>query len=381
MIKRTLELQIREQLKKQKIIHIPGPRQVGKTTLLSRISSYLENPVLWLNGDESDVRTMLDNPTSTRLKQIIGNNKTLIIDEAQRVREIGIVLKLINDNIKSVNVIVTGSSAFELSAKINEPLTGRKIEMFLFPVSFSEMVENSSFLEETRLLEHRLIYGYYPEVVISAGEEKRVLKSLTDAFLYKDLFALEYIKKPGIIEKLLQALALQLGNEVSYNELSGLVGVDKETVERYINYLEQAYIVFKLDSLSRNVRNEIKKGKKIYFYDNGIRNSLIKNFNPLSLRNDIGHLWENFIISERIKKINYTDQWVNKYFWRTVAQQEIDYIEEKDGILYAFEFKWNEKKKVKFPESFNKAYPGSKFNVVNKENYFDFISYNLINKL
>jgi len=376
MIKRTLELQIREQLKKHKIIHIPGPRQVGKTTLLSRISSYLENPILWLNGDETDVRTMLENPTSTQLKQIIGNNKTLIIDEAQRIQEIGIVLKLITDNIKTVNVIVTGSSAFELSAKINEPLTGRKIEMFLFPVSFSEMVENSSFLEETRLLEHRMIYGYYPEVIISPGEEKRVLKSLTDAFLYKDLFALEYIKKPGIIEKLLQALALQLGNEVSYNELSCLIGADKETVERYINYLEQAYIVFKLDSLSRNLRNEIKKGKKIYFYDNGIRNSLIKNFNPLSLRNDTGHLWENFIISERIKKINYTDQWVNKYFWRTVAQQEIDYIEEKDGVLYAFEFKWTEKKKAKFPESFNKAYPGSKFNIVNKENYFDFISYN-----
>lgn len=316
---------------------------------------------------------MMDKPTSTRLKNIIGNNKTLVIDEAQRISEIEIVLKLIKDNIFGVKVIVTGSSAFDFANKINEPLTGRKIDFFLFPLSFNEMVENTSIIEEKRLLEHRMIYGYYPEVVSLSGDENEVLKSLTDAYLYKDLFALEYIKKPSIIEKLLQALALQIGNEVSYNELSQIVGADKETVERYINYLEQAYVIYRLDSFCRNLRNEIKKGKKIYFYDNGIRNALIRNFNPLTLRQDTGALWENFIITERMKKMQYQRVWINKYFWRTIAQQEIDYIEEMNGVLYAYEFKWNSKRKVSLPESFNKAYPKSMFQSINKDNYSDFI--------
>ncbi|TKS56930.1 ATP-binding protein [Mesohalobacter halotolerans] len=376
MIKRALEDNIIERLERNKILYIPGPRQVGKTTLLKTIKFSLKEPILWLNGDEADVRAMLLNSTSTKLNQIIGDNKTVIIDEAQRINNIGLVLKLIKDNIESVDIIVTGSSAFELSSKINEPLTGRKIDLFLYPISFVEMERHTSRLEEKRLLDHRLIYGSYPEVITSHGHEKEVLRGLTDGYLYKDIFALDYIKKPSLIEKLLQALALQLGHEVSYNELSKLIGADNETVERYINYLEQAYVIFKLNSFSKNHRNEIKKGKKIYFYDNGIRNAIIKNFNPLSLRQDTGALWENYLIVERAKKNNYTHQWINTYFWRTFSQNEIDYIEERDGILYGFEFKWNKKKKPKMPKSFKENYPQSKFEVINRENYTDFITHN-----
>jgi len=359
---------IKKNYKKDKIIHISGPRQVGKTTLLKQIKKIFINPVLWLNGDESDVRAIMENPTSTKLKEIIGNNKTLVIDEAQRIPDIGIVLKLIKDNISGIKIIVTGSSAFDLANKINEPLTGRKIDLFLFPLSFKELVNNTSIIEEKRLLEHRMIYGYYPEVVTNPGNEKEILKGLTDGYLYKDLLAIEYIKKPSIIEKLLKALALRIGNEVSYYELSQLIGADKETIERYLNYLEQAYVIYRLDSFSRNLRNEIKKGKKIYFYDNGIRNALIRNFNPLALRQDTGALWENYVITERMKSIEYKGLWNNKYFWRSTSQQEIDYVEETDGKINAFEFKWKECK-VKVPPQWKIAYPEASFEVINNQNY------------
>jgi uncharacterized protein len=374
MISRSITLLLEKHLKKNKIIHIPGPRQVGKTTLLMDFSRQYKGSLLWWNGDESDIRAELENPTSTKIKKLIGSAEMVIIDEAQRITDIGLILKLIYDNLKQIKVIVTGSSTLDLSNKINETLTGRKTELFLFPLSFAEMIAHTNLREEKRLLEHRLIYGYYPEVVTAEGEEKDALKRLSDAYLYKDLFAFEYIKKPALLEKLLQALALQLGNEVSYNELSGMVGADKETVENYIRYLEQAYVVFTLNSLSRNQRNEIKKGKKVYFYDNGVRNALIRNFSPLSLRNDTGALWENFLISERMKYMSYKEQWMNRYFWRTHAQQEVDYIEEHDGRFYAYEFKWNPAKKAKLPETFRKAYPDNDFLLVNRENYPDFIS-------
>jgi predicted AAA+ superfamily ATPase len=373
MITRDIETQIKDALSKNKIIHIPGPRQVGKTTLLKKMIDIFPKPTLWLNGDETDVRNMFNNPTSTMLKSIIGNNKCLIIDEAQRINDIGIVLKLIHDNITSVRIIVSGSSAFELANKINEPLTGRKIELFLFPLSFSEMAQHTSIIEEKRLLENRIIYGYYPEVINNSGNEKEVLQGLTDSYLYKDLLSIEYLKKPGVIERLLQALAFQIGNEVSYNELSRLLGIDNQTVEKYINYLEQSYIIFKLTSLSRNLRNEIRKGKKIYFYDNGIRNSVIKSFNPLSLRNDKGELWENFMVSERLKFLQRNKIWTNNYFWRTHAQSEIDYIEEMDNTFYAFEFKWSPKSKGRLPIPFNKTYTNTQFKLINSENYLDFI--------
>lgn len=373
MINRYIEAQITEALLKNKIVHIPGPRQVGKTTLIKKMRNTFPKPTLFLNGDETDVRELFNNPTSTALKSLIGNNKCLIIDEAQRIKDIGIVLKLIYDNIPDVKIVVSGSSSFDLANKINEPLTGRKIELFLYPLSFYELSLHTSLIEEKRLLENRLIYGYYPEVINNQGDEKEVLKGLADSYLYKDLFAIEFIKKTGVIEKLLQALALQIGSEVSFNELSKLLGIDNQTVERYINYLEQSYIIFRLSSLSRNSRNEIKKGKKIYFYDNGIRNSLIKNFVPLELRLDKGELWENFLLSERMKYNQRNKIWTNTYFWRTHSQSEIDYLEELNAKFYTYEFKWAKKKKAKSPKPFSNNYPNNEFQIINSENYTDFI--------
>ncbi len=374
MIRRKLASLIKEKLFREKVILIFGPRQVGKTTLLEQMFGKNESGILWLNGDEADVRELFSNTTSTQLESIIGKNKLVIIDEAQRIENIGITLKLIVDNIKNVQVVATGSSSFELFNKMQEPLTGRKYEFFLYPVSFVEMVEHSGLLVEKRLLEHRLIYGYYPEVITKPGEEQEVLRLLTTNYLYKDLFALEQLKKPSLLEKLLQALALQLGSEVSYNEIGQLIGADNQTVERYIDLLEQAFIIFRLRALSRNERNEIKKTRKIYFYDNGIRNAIIKNFNPLNLRQDIGALWENYLISERMKANHYSSRWVNRFFWRTKQQQEIDYIEEHGGRLHAYEFKWNPARKFRFSKTFLNAYPGSETRIITPENYMDFLT-------
>ena len=373
MIPRKIQSQIQADFFKGKIIHIPGARQVGKTTLMNKISSDVSATILWLNGDEPDIREMFHQATSTRLKTIIGDRQVVIVDEAQRIENIGISLKLLVDNFKDKQIIATGSSAFDLANKINEPLTGRKIEYQLFPISFAEMVNYHGLLEEKRMLENRLIYGYYPEVVTNPGNEIEVLKRLSDAYLYKDIFLLENIKKPVLIEKLIQALALQTGNEVSTNELGQIIGADAKTVEKYIDLLEKAYIIFKLPSYSRNLRNEIKKGRKIYFYDNGIRNAVIRNFNHINLRQDIGALWENFLVSERIKSTSYQKLWLNRYFWRTHAQQEIDYIEEYGGQLYAFEFKWRFNKKANFPRSFLANYPDSKTQIINQENYPEFL--------
>ncbi len=375
MIKRILYTTLKG-VSDTKINFIPGPRQVGKTTLLNELTKHEDRQnLLWLNADEPDIREILTNITSTQLQQLIGSKKIVVIDEAQRIHNIGVTLKLLIDNVKGVKVFVTGSSALELADSINEPLTGRKNDYFLFPLSYGELEAENGVIEERRLLEHRLIYGFYPEVVTSPGNEKEVLKRLSDAYLYKDLLSLEKIKKPSVLVKLLQALALQLGSEVSYNEIAQLIGVDNETISRYIDLLEKSWIVFSLPSLNRNVRNEIKKGRKIYFYDNGIRNALIANFLPLSLRQDTGALWENFLVSERRKANHYNLKWVNTYFWRTQAQQEIDYIEEESGSLSAFEFKWNTRKKAHFPKTFLEAYPNSTSEVITPENFRQFVSH------
>ena len=304
MIKRKLQEVILSHLHKGKIVLLLGPRQAGKTTLVREIVKLAGLSTLWMNGDETDVRDLLSDTTSTRLKAIIGNHQLMVIDEAQRISNIGITLKLIVDNIQDVQVIATGSSALELANQITEPLTGRKYEYFLYPVSFVEMVNQTNILEEKRLLEHRLVYGYYPEVVTKQGEEQELLRMLSESYLYKDLFVWKDIKKPALLEKLLQALAFQLGNEVSFRELGEIVGVDNQTVERYVDLLEKAFVIFRLGSLSRNLRNEIKKSKKFYFYDNGIRNAIIRNFNPITLRQDKRALWENFLIDRKSTRLN-----------------------------------------------------------------------------
>jgi len=373
MISRELEKQLVQHFFRGKIIMLSGARQVGKTTLIEMLLQKRKEKVLYLNADETDVRELLTDTTSTSLKSIVGNNKIVFIDEAQRVKNIGITLKLFADQIKDVQVIVTGSSSFDLASEINEPLTGRKYEFMLFPLSFSEMVEHHGHLEEKRLLEHRLIYGYYPEIVTKPGEEKELLKLLANSYLYRDLLTLEQIKKPVLLEKILRALALQLGSKVSYNEVAQLVNADQETVEKYIDLLEKSFVLFRLPAFSHNVRNEIKKGKKIYFYDNGIRNAIIGNFNLLINRNDTGALWENFLISERMKYLYYNNINVKRYFWRTVQQQEIDYIEEQERKLSAYEFKWNKKARAKFPKTFIRAYPDSETHLITQGNFESFL--------
>ena len=308
------------------------------------------------------------------MKTVLGSSELVIVDEAQRLHNAGLMLKLITDHFPKVQLMVTGSSTLNLAAETKESLVGRKFDFTLYPISFVEMVNYHGYLKERSLLEHRLVYGYYPEVVKNEqGVAQKILNDLADGLMYKDLLVFDQIKKPSLLVKLLQALALQMGNEVKYNEVGRLIGADSATVEKYIDLLEQSFVIFRLPSLSRNVRNEIRKGKKIYFYDNGIRNAIIKNFNPLALRQDVGALWENFLIAERLKHNAYQDHFYNAYFWRTTAQQEIDYIEESGGSLKAFEFKWNPKKKGRFPKTFLDAYPDSKINVINQENFEAFV--------
>ena len=373
MFKRTLANRIKCKISKGKIILIVGPRQVGKTTLARHIVEQHKDDFIWLNGDEPDVRTMLEDATSAVLQNLSGRKNIVVIDEAQRIRNIGLTLKLFHDTFPEKQLIVTGSSAFDLANEINEPLTGRKYEYHLYPMSFAEMVEAHGLMDENRQLEHRLVYGYYPEVVQAKGEEIETLISLSGSYLYKDVLTLGILKKPQLLEKLLQALALQLGSEVMFHEVGQLIGADPKTVENYIDILEKAFVVFRLPSLSRNMRNEIKKGKKIYFYDNGIRNAILKNFSPLGVRQDVGGLWENFLITERLKRNHYTPSYVNTFFWRNHAQQEIDYIEEKDGGFKAFEFKWNARKKAFFSKSFLRAYPGTDTHVIQRDNFHEFL--------
>lgn len=373
MIDRLINPLVERDLYQGKVVLLMGPRQVGKSTLVTYLLSKRQEKSVVFNGDDADVRQLFAQATSTRLRTIIGDNTLIVIDEAQRVANIGLAIKIFTDQIKNVQVIATGSSALEMAASINEPLTGRKFEFLLLPLSFAEMVNHHGFLEEKRLLEHRLIYGYYPEVVTHPGQEERLLKLLADSYLYKDLLVLGQLNKPALLEKIVSALALQLGSEVSYHEIAQLVGTDNQTVERYIDLLEKSYVVFRLPAYSRNVRNEIKKGKKVYFYDNGIRNAVIGNFTPVTGRTDKGALWENFLISERYKWLMYHEVGAKRFFWRTTQQQEIDYLEERAGKLYAYEFKWSEQTKVHFPKTFTRAYPDSIVREVHTQNYDEFL--------
>ena len=372
MIYRILANRLKEKLFKQKAIILLGPRQVGKTTLLKNLA-FDPSDILWMNADELDIQQLFSAVSSTSIKMLLGKKKILVIDEAQRIENIGIKLKLITDNLTDIQVIATGSSSLDLANRINEPLTGRKWEYHLFPLSYQELVQHHGLLEENRLIAHRLVYGYYPEVVTNPGEEEERLKLISHSYLYKDVLLWERIHKSDKLVRLLQALAFQIGSQVSYNELGSICGMDAKTVEKYINLLEQAFVVFRLPSFSRNLRNELKSSRKIYFYDNGIRNAVINNFNPVSLRNDIGFLWENFLIYERQKYNAYQQLHKNSFFWRTVNQQELDLIEEFGGKIHAYEFKWNTKKRVKLTKTFQNAYPDASFQVITPENIHEFL--------
>lgn len=373
MINRLLFQIIESRLFKGKTVVILGPRQVGKTTLVREIMQQHDLPKLYLNADLPAVRESLSEVGVEQLRTYFENAELVVIDEAQRIRNIGLTLKIIHDMLPQVQLIATGSSAFELANEINEPLTGRKWEYRLFPISWQELINHTHFLAARGQLETRLIYGMYPDVITNPGEERATLQELSSSYLFKDLLSYKGIRRPEVLEKLLRALALQIGSEVSYNELSRLVEIDKNTVENYIRLMEQAFVIFRLQPLSRNLRNEINTSRKIYFYDNGIRNALISNFNPLSLRADVGGLWENFLISERMKANHYNRAYGNSYFWRTHAQQEIDYLEEYDGQLHAYEFKWNPKAKARFSKSFTGAYPNASTKVISRDNFEEFL--------
>jgi predicted AAA+ superfamily ATPase len=372
MIARSLEREITKRLHSGKVIILLGARQVGKSTLLDKLFA-AKSDVEWFNGDEATTKAFFSDVSAQRLEAYFKGKKYLIIDEAQQIENIGLKLKLMVDKIKDLQIVVSGSSAFEIANKTNEPLTGRKWEYIMYPLSFAEMVSYHGLMTEKRMLPHRLLYGYYPDVINNVGNERQTLKLLSESYLYKDILQWEGIQKPDKLTKLLQALAYQIGSEVSFSEIGNTIGLDSKTVEKYISLLEKCFIVFRLGSFSRNLRNELKNSKKIYFYDTGIRNTVISDFSDVNVRQDIGGLWENFVISERRKFIEYNNLWANTYFWRTTQQQEIDYIENSDGMLAAFEIKWNPKAKAKLPLTFSKNYQNIDFKIINKDNIEAFL--------
>ena len=375
MIKRAIEERIHNALAKKKIVTIMGPRQVGKSTLAGAMIPEDAND-LEINGDNTDVQTMFVNVDDTKMKVLIGNKNFLFVDEAQKIGNVGNMLKIVAEKFDDVKVIVTGSSAFKLAEAVNESLTGRKREFRLYPLSFKEMADETSVLEESRMIDHRLIYGYYPEVVTSPGDEKEVIKELIDSYLYKDVLEENEIAKQDKLVRLVQALAFQIGSTVSANELAGLVGVDAKTVERYIDILEKCYIIFTLPSYAKNQRNELKFARKIYFWDMGIRNGVIGNMAPVSLRSpeELGHMWENFLIAERIKRNDYAGRtFVQHYFWRTQQKKEVDLIEIEDGMMTGFEIKRKEGKRAGAPASFTAAYPDAHFECVTPSDLMYFL--------
>lgn len=371
MIDRTIIKTIQEEFFQKKAIVLLGARQVGKSTLLR---SLLQNQthVLWLDAENPDVSLIFENANATRLQSFFGNSKFVVIDEAQKIAAIGNKLKLITDHLPEIQVIATGSSAFELRNQLNEPLTGRKFEHKLFPLSFVEMKNEIGMLEEIRMLPHRMVFGYYPEVVTTKNGEEKILRLLSDSYLYKDILLFKGIRKPEKMHELLKALAWQIGSEVNYNELGKLIGLKSETVEEYIHLLEQSFVIYRLNSFHTNQRSEIKKGKKVYFNDLGIRNAIINDFSPFEIRKDKGNLFENYIINELIKNSEYNERFEKFYFWRTQEQQEIDLIIEKNGQLKTFEIKWNSNTKVRLSKTFSNQYPNHTFSVINSTNFFEY---------
>ncbi|TZF81534.1 ATP-binding protein [Pedobacter sp. BS3] len=372
MINRTLKDVLVHKIDYKKAIILLGPRQVGKTTLITEIAASLGNYLL-INGDDPETRLLWSNPTQAFINRYIGNYKVIVIDEAQRMENIGLSAKMIIDAKKDIQLFISGSSALELAGKINEPLTGRKWEYRLYPLSWLEIREHESFAKTLPLLENFLITGMYPEVITHPHNAKEILSNLAGSYLYKDILESGGIRRPELLLKLLQALAWQVGSEVSYNELAQAVGADKATVSAYIDLLEKTFVIFRLPPFSRNLRNEINSTRKIYFYDNGVRNTIINNFSPLSQRNDTGALWENFIISERKKQLAYSGFSGNTYFWRNRSQAEVDYLEEQDGILRAFELKWKPDIKVRFPKVFIETYKPAITQVIHRENYWEWL--------
>lgn len=371
-IERVIEKEIMARLFSNKAIIITGPRQAGKTTMVTKLLQPYLQETLIIEGDDPNTAMLMNRPNTEQLRAIIGKNKIVFIDEAQRIPEIGITSKIIVDQFKDVQLILSGSSSFELMEKTQEPLTGRKWTFNLWPVSWEELQNHFGYIKSDQNFENRLIFGFYPDVLMNPADQQIILKELASSYLYRDVLMYAKIKKPEVLIKLLQALSFQLGNEISYNEIAALIGLDAKTVTAYIDILEKAFVVYRLSAFSRNLRDEIKTNRKIYFYDNGIRNAVIGNYNPLTFRNDVGPLWENFLLSERLKYNQYHRIEAEPFFWRTAQQQEIDYIEKRNDKIVAFQFKWNEKRKASFSKTFTSNY-NSETMVVNRVNFREFV--------
>jgi hypothetical protein len=372
--KRFLESQTESILKKGKVFFLYGPRRVGKTELIKKILAGFSGKIYSGSGDNQEVRELLSAQKLNQLRSAFGNYQMIFIDEAQRIPEAGYGLKLLIDNFPEMIILVTGSSSFDLSNKIGEPLTGRNIVRNLFPVSVLELYEQFGGMYVLQRLEELMIYGAYPEILnaSSADEKKEYLMSVRDSYLLKDILELENIRNPSKLNDLLKLLAFQIGQEVSLNELSNGLGIARQSVERYLDLLEKTFIIKKVGGFSRNLRKEIVKTSRYYFWDNGIRNAIINNFNLPLQRNDVGMLWENFLFMERLKTKSYRRIFSNDYFWRTYDMQEVDLVEDRDGKLYAYEFKWGPRK-IKTPKAWADAYPDSEFRVISKENFLEFL--------
>jgi len=373
-IKRVVQENILKKIKPGKVIVLVGARRTGKTVLLKEIVKAVNEPNLMLSGEDYRTSEMLSNKGILEYKQLLGNKRFLIIDEAQKIENIGRKLKLMIDEIDGLKIIVTGSSTFDLNNQLGEPLTGRKHTIHLYPIAQCEWQNYENLIETTSRLEHRMIYGNYPELIHMQDNNEMAdyLYELVGSYLLKDILELDNIKNSSKLLNILRLLAFQIGHTVSINEIAQNAGVSKNTVDRYLDLLEKVFVVFRLEGYSRNPRKEISKSPRYYFYDNGIRNALIANFNPLNLRNDHGALWENYIISERIKFLSYNNIHANCFFWRTYNQQEIDWIEEREGQLFAYEMKY-QKPKAKVPSAWFKYYPDSQFHIIHSNNYLEFI--------
>lgn len=359
-----------------KVLILLGARRVGKTAFIKNyLSAIPKEDYLQLNGEDIHDADLLKERSVANYKRLLANVKVLVIDEAQNIPEIGLILKLIVDSIEDIKIIATGSSVFDLSNKLGEPLVGRKNTIYLFPLAQMEFNKYENFKETTQKLEERLLFGSYPELEQYPDWNDKInyLKEIVNSYLLKDILVYEGIKQSNKILDLLKLIAFQLGQEVSLQELARQLGISKNTVESYLDLLSKVFVVYKVPGFSRNLRKEITKSNRWYFYDNGIRNAIIANFSRLDSRTDVGALWENYLASERIKFQNYTQKTVTNYFWRTYDQQELDWLEEENGLLHGYEYKWNENRKAKIPTAFAKAYPEASFEVINKGNYLDFI--------
>ncbi len=375
-LERGIDIVFLKKVLPNKVLILLGARRVGKTAFIKKyLSTIPKQYYLQLNGEDIQDADLLKERSVSNYSRLLSNVKILVIDEAQNIPDIGLILKLIVDSIDGIKIIATGSSVFDLSNKLGEPLVGRKNTIYLFPLAQMEFAKYENFKETTQKLEERLLFGSYPELEQYPDWNDKInyLKEIINSYLLKDILVYEGIKLSNKILDLLKLIAFQVGQEVSLQELARQLGISKNTVESYLDLLSKVFVIYKVPGFSRNLRKEITKSNRWYFYDNGIRNGIIANFTRLEARTDVGALWENYVASERVKFQNYTQKTVSNYFWRTYDQQELDWLEEENGILYGYEFKWNENRKVKIPGAFAKAYPEASFEVINKQNYLDFI--------